>query len=1108
MPPAFRLRTFGTPGLTTLGGDAVRFRTRKHLAVLIRLAVESGRPLTRDHLMDLLWADAPALHARHSLAQAITVLRAKLGRAHVLVHKATVALDDVVETDVARLDGCSGEVLGPFLDGFEVPRAHGFEQWKDATRARLLPRMRDCLVRQMDGGRRLGDFATVERHAQVLLDLDPHSEDAVRGLMEARAWVGDRSNALKVYARFEERLRDDLDARPSAPLARVAHLLREGRAAARPAAPGEPAPKPEKPFRAEHLVGREREFSVLYDTWLAVRQRQPRTVLVTGDPGVGKTTLTNAFAATCQMEGAVVARAQAYDAERDLPFAVLAELVRQLTDQRAIGSADPEALSELTRVCPDIFRAFPGVPKPAEWSAEVVPLRLAQAFWRTVEAAAEEGPLVVVVDDVHAADNASAAILHVVARKLAATRVLLVFSGRRSELRAAPAPATLVSDTAIAALQPLEVEPLPPTESERLLRELAAQSGTPLPDAAAVRMLRASNGNPLALALLAREWNSQGRASLVEDLDRLNTQPAATLGIPRAIATVFERQRQRLSAEVGAALDLAAVLGRRLADVELYEVVGLAAGAAAEALSRLREEGILREVQGSLEFRNELIRAQAYYAVPAPPRQHLHRRVGEWLARRAELDGEALLLETAWHFLRGGDQIRGRDFGMRGAEAALAVGAPHEAEQMLEVLAGHDTGQLHYKKVRLLLVEALVHQSKAHRALSVIQELDDVGSLEANQLAEMTRLRATAEYLMAKDDAGYAGTAERSLQAASATGDIRLVTRALLEFARSGVETGNVTRVRDALLQIDAAGTSPSPSDLPTVHYTRAYCLFHVGQVAEAAQALRLALDVGSANRNLVERSKTLTALAICQHLMCDTGAALTTGCEALELAKRVGDYSRCSLITGNLASIHLVRGEYHRAIERAAESLKLASESLIQPFLLSTFTTMAFAHALLGDRKASEESFAEGSRWTGGVPRWRIRLQYALEAAEFELMKGNLSAALSHFQDAEALRPDVLVPFESHYQPLRMLWLWHARDAGEAMTFIRAHVRELQSRIPLTFLTAATGMAWLEMATGGPQSAESRSAMVDPRWDSIPGRRALLGAEGFVVPVPTLGKE
>ena len=82
-----------------------------------------------------------------------------------------------------------------------------------------------------------------------------------------------------------------------------------------------------------------------------------------GDPGVGKTTLTNAFVSTCQMEGAAIARAQAYDAERELPFGVLAELIKQLTVQRAIGGADPEALSELTRVSPEIFTVFPGVPR-------------------------------------------------------------------------------------------------------------------------------------------------------------------------------------------------------------------------------------------------------------------------------------------------------------------------------------------------------------------------------------------------------------------------------------------------------------------------------------------------------------------------------------------------------------------------------------------------------------------------------------------------------------------------------------------------------------------------------------------------------------------------
>src|SRR4029077_1247737 len=117
--------------------------------------------------------------------------------------------------------------------------------------------------------------------------------------------------------------------------------------------------------------------------WLQVRRRRPRVVVVTGDPGIGKTTLANAFVSTCQMEGAVVARAQAYDAERELPFAVLGELVKQLATQRAIGSADPEALSELTRISSEILKAFPGVPKPVEWSPELMPLRIADAFLKT-----------------------------------------------------------------------------------------------------------------------------------------------------------------------------------------------------------------------------------------------------------------------------------------------------------------------------------------------------------------------------------------------------------------------------------------------------------------------------------------------------------------------------------------------------------------------------------------------------------------------------------------------------------------------------------------------------------------------------------------------------
>src|SRR6266581_490174 len=130
LPPHLHLLTLGAPLFLTGAGEQIKFRTRKHFALLIRLAVESGRRFTRDYLVDLLWSDAPPRRASHSLAQAISVLKAKVGREHVFVQKSTVALaDGVVDADVRRLDGRNVEIRGPFLDGFEVPGAASFEQW-------------------------------------------------------------------------------------------------------------------------------------------------------------------------------------------------------------------------------------------------------------------------------------------------------------------------------------------------------------------------------------------------------------------------------------------------------------------------------------------------------------------------------------------------------------------------------------------------------------------------------------------------------------------------------------------------------------------------------------------------------------------------------------------------------------------------------------------------------------------------------------------------------------------------------------------------------------------------------------------------------------------
>src|SRR6185503_19263117 len=223
-------------------------------------------------------------------------------------------------------------------------------------------------------------------------------EEAIRGIMEARAWASDRSGALKAFARFEARLADELRAKPGSDIIRMAELLRDGRRSPAHASVSHHVTRTSRRFEPETLFGRKHEFSVLYDAWLEARRRLPRIVVVASDPGVGKTTLANAFASSCQMDGAVVVRAQAYDAERELPFAVLAELVKQLADQRVIGGADPEALSELTRISGEILRQFPGVPKPVEWAPELRPLRIADAFLKVITAAASDNPVLLVVD--------------------------------------------------------------------------------------------------------------------------------------------------------------------------------------------------------------------------------------------------------------------------------------------------------------------------------------------------------------------------------------------------------------------------------------------------------------------------------------------------------------------------------------------------------------------------------------------------------------------------------------------------------------------------------------------------------------------------------------
>jgi tetratricopeptide (TPR) repeat protein len=949
----------------------------------------------------------------------------------------------------------------------------------------------------------------VEQHAAVLLELDPLSEDAVRGLIEARAWVGDRTNALKAFAHFEARLADELGAKPSAELVRIADLLREGRrapprlaaaGAGAGAGAGQVSERCERRFEAETLIGREREFSRLYDAWLEVRRRAPRIVVLVGDPGVGKTTLTNAFVSTCQMEGAAIARAQAYDAERELPFAVLAELIKQLTLQRAIGGTDPEALSELTRISPEIFRAFPGVPKPVEWAAEVIPLRLADAFLKAVEAGTEEGPLVLVVDDIHAADNASAAILHVIARKLPHTRLLLILTARSNELRAAAAPSALASDSSIEAMRTLEVEPLPPAAAEQLIATLVAKAGG-IADVPLSRILQAGNGNPLALELLTKEWLAHGSSSLLSDLEALNTQPVANIGIPRAIGAVFDRQIRRLDAPTRAALDLAAVLGRRLADLPLYEVVDLSPAAAGEALSRLKEEGILREVHGGLEFRNELIRAQAYYAVAGPARQHLHRSVGELLDRHADANRGAAKLAVAWHLLRGGNRARAVSNAIDGADAAISSGGFLEAEQILSVLLREPCQEDDTQRLRLLLARALVGQSRAEDAATELALLEQRAGLSVRDRALATRMQATVAYLLNQEPGlGYCKAADTALLAARETGDLELIGNALFECARSGANAGDEGRVATAREQADIAISQLASEVPPMLCYTKAYCEFFFYELAAGASGLESAIRSWNVRQDPVGLSLGYSAYGTCKQGLGSFDIACEAYHKALTFSDRIGDDLRSAVIASNLCVAKLHQGDFNAAVKFGELGVSTGGRAL-SPRMVSVHLNLAASLFMNGQQESALKSLSAAQEASNRERSWFATMEFLMGCASFALLTRDVTVALELTEAAQraAWGKERAVPHAGLFDTLRIYRAHHVDGVNAARGLAHQCLEKYRGRHPLYFADIVACNAWLDVKSMGAYSPQTKTDLNVFEECGLDGLRAFLVAQGLL---------
>ena len=363
---------------------------RKNLALLLYLVRSPDRRRTREHLVGVFWGDKPDSSARHSLNEALRVIRKSAGEDLLLSIGDQVALaPDAVLVDVDELEGLlhlerwSDAVplmQGSFLEGFAVPDSSAFEDWLAAERVAWLDRMGAGLRRHAETRLAAGDGQAAQEAAVQALSLDPFSDGAARLAMLAAAVRGERAGALAIYEGYAGRLAEDLGIEPDPETEALAERIRSEREWRLPGSPSDP----DRWARRIPLAGRESELgAVLGCMSEAFSAGSPAVAVVHGDSGSGKTRLGEEVAARARLEGAAVTHIRCVPNDREVPWGGLAGLCAGLAAEpadpaaaltglvRAVGSKQPVLLwidgadhldSDSASALQALLRDLPGVP--------------------------------------------------------------------------------------------------------------------------------------------------------------------------------------------------------------------------------------------------------------------------------------------------------------------------------------------------------------------------------------------------------------------------------------------------------------------------------------------------------------------------------------------------------------------------------------------------------------------------------------------------------------------------------------------------------------------------------------------------------------------------
>ncbi|WP_217915733.1 ATP-binding protein [Miltoncostaea marina] len=594
------------------------------------LAVHPG-PHARGALAGRLRPDVGEEGARKSLRQAAWALRGALGDDRYLVggRDALGLAGDaaLVDVDLVRMraHAAAGDheaalalARGPLLAGLD-------EEWADELRRAHRGEVARLLAAAAGAAEARGDLAAAIAWSRRLVADEPHDEIAARALIARLARAGDRAGAVAAFEALRERLGRDLGVVPSAESRELLAEVRGGR----PAAPGPPEGGAQPPLPGPlaprgGFVGRAGPLARLGAAWRDARRGALRVMLVTGEPGIGKTSLVAAFAAGVHAAGAHVLYGRC-DEDLLVPHQPFVEaLERHLA---ALPAPERDQLAgprrgALARVLPAL-----GAGDDAPGAGDVATGRwLAfEAVRGLIEALARRRPALLVLDDLHWADVATLRLLRHIGRTAGGARVMVAGTYRDTELgRGHPLAAALADLRREQPVVTIRLEGLGPDEAAALAGPRAG---------AAAELVARTGGNPLFLGELARHLAEGGGGAL-----------------PEGVAEVIARRVDRLGAAAADVLTTAALAGGEVA-VGLLE--GVHGEAALDAVERALAAGLLVEDRGApghVAVAHALVAEAVAARLPAVRRRRRHLALGREIARRAGRDPAPHAADAARHF--------------------------------------------------------------------------------------------------------------------------------------------------------------------------------------------------------------------------------------------------------------------------------------------------------------------------------------------------------------------------------------------------------------------------------------------------------------------------